>query len=92
VALSDGMDVILAVPEFEPDDEGLAPRERVAVGDIEMERERLRVEVGVDEDVDVLDAVAEPVGVTEGETEVAKLLGVAEALAPNDREAVGVPD
>ena len=72
-ALPDGTDVVLAVPESEPVDEELAPREIVAVGERETERDKLRVVVGVKDEVGVLVAVAELVGVTEGETETAVL-------------------
>jgi hypothetical protein len=95
VALPDGTDVMLAVPESEPEDEGLAPREIVAVGVRDAERERLSVDVGVEEGVSVLVAVAEPVGVPEGDTDAVKLeesdtLDVIDALAPFVTEPEGV--
>ena len=107
VTLPDGTDVMLAVPESEPEDEGLAPREIVAVGVREAERETLRVDVGVEEGVSVLVAVAEPVGVPEGDIDAAELavkvvvavlegvideVGVKLAVAPSESVVVGVPD
>ncbi len=72
-ALPDGTDVVLAELESEPVDEELAPRDSVAVGERETERDKLRDVVGVMDEVGVLVAVAEPVGVTEGETEAVAL-------------------
>jgi hypothetical protein len=97
VALPDGTDVILAVPESEPEDEGLAPRDIVAVGERETEREREKVELGVIEGVAVPDGLELPVAEALDDAilvilGVSEMLGVHDALAPDDKDDVGEPE
>ncbi len=89
--------VELEVPESLPVLDELAPAVSEAVGVFDKERERLSVLVGVRDDVCVPEEVGEPEGeplslcvdVVDG---APLWLGVTDALAPLDRDNVGVPE
>ncbi len=86
------LDVIEDESEMVPELEGLAPRVRLAVGDLDCDLERLCVELAVADDVGVLEVVIEAVPVCE---EVA--VGVFEAesefvgVGDDERDGDGVP-